>query len=182
MKKTNFFGDFDYYAEINGSLFELEDSYMFDRKVKRYRDTYCYIGIDFMHPDRNINPCIKMNFKEGAHSIKIISHHIRPFKDVTDVLLRDDGGKIILADKLLPGEIFTYNIKIKREVPFNLYFTIASKDITHSTVRTLIETNEIDFTGSLDIKLNKSSWVVKEIDNRYLQDVREIDYDTEYKY
>jgi hypothetical protein len=180
--RTNFFGDFDYYAEINGNLYELKNSYMFYRKVKRYKDTYCCIGMDFMHPDKNINPCIKMNFKEGSHLIKITLHHIRPFKSVTDILLKDTNGEVIIADKLLPGEIFKYDIKIKKEIPFDLYFTIASKDITHSTVRTLIETNETNFAGNLDIILNKSNWVVKEIDNRKLQDVREIVYDTEYKY
>jgi hypothetical protein len=182
MKKTNFFGDFDYYAEINGNLYELENSYMFDRNVRRYKNTYCYIGIDFMHPDKNINPCIKMSFNDGSHLIKITLHHIRPFKGVTDVLLKDDNGNVIFINKLLPGEIFNYDVKIKKEGPFNLYLTIASEDITHSTVRTLIETTEIDFTGNLDITLNKSNWIVKEIDNHKLQDVKDIVYDTEYKY
>jgi hypothetical protein len=182
MKKTNFFGDFDYYAEINGNLYELENSYMFSRNVKRYKDTYCSIGMDFMHPDKNINPCIKMSFNEGSHLIKVILHHTRPYKGITNILLKDDLADIIVADKLLPGEIFKYDIKIKRDVAFDLYFTIASEDITHALVRTVIETNEIDFEGGLDITLDKSNWVVKEIDNHKLQDVRDIVYDTEYKY
>jgi hypothetical protein len=180
--RANFFGDFNCYAEIDGSLFELENSYMFSRDVKRYKDTYCCIGMDFMHPDRNINPCIKMSFVEGSHLLKLVMHHTRPYKGITDVLLKDGDGVVIFDNKLLPGDIFNYSVSIKRESAFDLYLTISSKNIEHALVRTLIEADEVDFTGDLDIVLNKSNWVVKEIDTRKIQDVRNIVYDTEYKY
>jgi len=180
--KTNYFGDFEYYAEINGDLFELTPSYFFSRNVKRYNDSYCFIGKDFVHPDRNINPCIKMSFAKGSHLIKITLHHTRPYKGVSDILLKDGDGNIIVTNKLLPGDIFNYEIKIKRDAEFDLYFTVSSHEITHALVRTIIETNEIDFDGDLNINLNKTNWVIKETNANPPQDVRVIEYDTEYKY
>jgi hypothetical protein len=123
-----------------------------------------------------------MSFTKGSHLIKITLHHIWPYKGESDILIKDGNGNIIVTGKLLPGDIFNYEIKIKRDTTFDLYFTVSSHEITHALVRTIIETTEIDFNGDLNINLNKTSWVIKDIDTKPLQDVRAIEYDTEYKY
>ena len=123
-----------------------------------------------------------MNFVEGSHLIKITLHHTRPYKGLSNVLLKDDGGNIIVTNQLLPGDVFKYEIKIKRDVAFDLYLTISSHEITHALVRTLIEVEETEFVGDLTVNLNKGSWAVKELTPQLLQDVRELVYDTEYKY
>jgi hypothetical protein len=107
---------------------------------------------------------------------------MRPYKDVTDILLKDGGGNIIVNDKLLPGDIFNYEIKIKRDAAFDLYFIVSCYDVRHSLIRTIIETDEIDFADDLNVNLTKTNWVIKDIDTKPLQDVRAIEYDTEYKY
>lgn len=123
-----------------------------------------------------------MNFSQGAHLIKITMHHVRPHIGITNIRVRDDDGNEILSGELLPNDIFTYNIKIKRDIPFNLFLTISSVEITHALVRTLIETNESNFDDELSIDLNKSTWVVKDTCIQQLQDLGEIQYGTEYKY
>lgn len=180
--RANFFDDFTYYAEIDGTLHELTDSHLFGRDVKRYGNTYCYAGKDFLHPDQNINPCIKMNFLDGAHLIRLTVHHVRPFKGITSILLKDDSGVVILDGKLLPGEILTHEIKIRRSIPFDLYFTISSDDIVHALVRSLVQVDVASFSGDLEIKCNKRKWVVKETYHPPTQNVRDIVHDTEYKY
>jgi hypothetical protein len=180
--KANYFGDFPSYAEINGELFELTPSHFFSRNVRRYKDSYCMVGTDFVHPDRNINPCIKIPIPQGAHLLTITLHHIRPYTGVSTVSLMDDSGNVLVRDTLLPGNIFRYEIKLHRSIPSDVYLTISATELTHATVRTLVTVTETDFSGSLEINLHKSHWVVEALDMPHHQTVPELTYDADYKY
>lgn len=182
--KTNFFGDFEYYAEINGQLFELEHDYRFDREVKIHKSSNCMLGMDFVHVgnEPNIKPCIKIDLNTGSHLIKLTSHHVRPFKGISYLTLKDEDGNILLENKILPEEILKYNIKIKRNSDFNLYLTFSSTEVHHGLIRVLLETEPTKFDEDIDIKLEKTTWKIREIDLVPIQEVEIIEYDTEYKY
>jgi hypothetical protein len=182
--RANFFGDFEYYAEVNGQLFELTTDYKFDREVKLYKNSSCMIGKDFVHADTNpnINPCIKMDMTKGAHIIKLTAHHTRPFKGISYVSLKDDNNDFIFENELLPGDILKYEVKIKRTNDFNLYLAVSSSEVTHGMVRVLLQTEPVSYTGDVDIKLEKSHWKIKEVDLTPVQMIEAIVHDTEYKY
>lgn len=62
--RANFFDDFTYYAEIDGTLHELTDSHLFGRDVKRYGNTYCYAGKNLTENDIREVMDFDVNFSE----------------------------------------------------------------------------------------------------------------------
>jgi hypothetical protein len=182
--RANFFGDFEYYAEIDGQLCELNLDHYFTRRVKMYKKSNCMLGNDFVHVgnDPNTKPCIKMDFLTGSHVIRLVTHHTRPFKGISHLSLHDDNRDVIFESNLLPGEIIKTNIQIKKDTNFNLYLTFTSTEVQHGLIRVILITEPIQHDSNINIDLIKSNWVVKEIEVIPNQTVENIEYDTEYKY